>query len=148
MQDTACCGADLIVDRQWRAAPCCTPRSLRSAYVLRRQAGVSCLVPLTHDNKADLVTVDPRPSCARPPNVVNWLYGKTNFTFARKRRRRELVLQFIRLVGDGLRRKTWFSYSAGSEFETHVCSEKYSEHEGKQVRFLVGLCAPKACRPS
>jgi hypothetical protein len=32
-------------------------------------------------------------------------YGKADFTFTRKRRRHELVLQFMRLVGNGLRRK-------------------------------------------
>ena len=37
--------------------------------------------------------------------VVNCSYGKAGFTFTSKRRRHELVLHFMRLVGDGLRRK-------------------------------------------
>jgi hypothetical protein len=38
--------------------------------------------------------------------VVNCSYGKrTGFTFTRKRRRHEVVLQLMRLVGDGVRRK-------------------------------------------
>jgi len=100
MPDTACDDADLIIDRQQRTFPCCTP-----FFVVTREFRV--LYHWTHEDKPDIVTVDTsRPSCDDPPNVVNCSYVKrTSIRFTRQRKRDELVLQLMRLVGDGVRRK-------------------------------------------